>query len=700
MKTLKYYILFLSISLLVLGSYSQNIIHPEWLLNSTGNAWGVVSDQVTDMEGMIYLAGNFTSSFRLGDDSEKLTGNNCFFIAKVNPNGGVSWIKKISSTHYCSANSLIVGDNGSVYLCGNYKGEIKEGNVLLTSNDKKNAFIVKLDAKGKIEWGTGIDGPFSNKHMFLSQDNKGGLIFAGSYSGELFLNNSHFNSRYYYDIAIVKLNENGEITGSQILEGKADDFVNDLTITGNNEIILTGSFEKELRINEQTLLSNGQKDILLVILDENLRLIQAQQLGGAYDDIGKAVKIDKENNLLLAGTFTDRMQLNESCLLESKGKCDVFLSKFDVTAQLIWGKSFGGVANDYVNSMDINSSNDIYLIGSYRGTIENGSDKIESQDFSSDIFLVKYNKDGDFQLIESFGGENNDFGRTICLDKSNNIYVNGNYSNFIKILGSESKGHEGENIFVSRLYECGTTNKVLLPNDTTVFADKFLLSVADDFERYFWNGLPGSNELWVDTTGVYTIETIDKHQCISRDTIFVQLNKPPEFDLGGPYSVVQGETITLIAPEGMKEYLWNDHSTLSYLNVNTSNLYPGNYAFWVEVKDENGSISHGEAIVGVVEDKGSLSGDLKYTTEQSLKVNLFPNPAKDNLKLSVMNINIRSELQLNIFTTNGELIWDETIKPVSKIFEKFLDLKTIQPGVYILIVTNDYSRIESRVVVL
>jgi hypothetical protein len=700
MKNFKYHLLFFSLSLLFFKCYSQNNINPEWLINSNGDEWGVVSDQVTDENGMIYLTGNFTSSFGLGNSSEKLTGNNCIFIAKVKPNGCVDWIKKISCTNNCSANSIIVGHNGYIYLSGNFNGEINEGNFSLNSSGKKNAFIVKFDTRGKVEWGSGINGNFRNKHIFLSQDSKGDLIFAGSFSGELFLNNSHFDSRYYYDIAIAKLNDEGEITGSQIMGGKADDLVNDLTLTRENEIIITGSFEKEFQINEQTLLSNGQMDIFMVKLDENLRLIQAHQFGGVYDDIGKTVLLDNENNLLLAGTFTDRLYFNKSYQLESTGKCDVFLSKFDENDKLTWCKSFGGAANDYVNSMDINNSNDIYLIGSYRGTIERGSEKIESEEFSSDIFLVKYSAEGDFHLIESFGGENNDFGRTICLDKSNNIYVNGNYSNSIKLLGNASTSHESEDFFVSRLYECGTTNKVLLPSDTTVVATKFLLSVADDFERYFWNGLPGSNELWVDTTGVYTIETIDKHQCISRDTICVQLNKPPEIDLGGPYSLVQGETITLKAPEGMKEYLWNDHSTQPFIDINTSNLDPGDYSYWVEVKDENGGISHGETLVEVVEDKGSLSGNFKDTPEQSLIVNLFPNPVKDKLFLNLSGLDVNNKLILELYTQGGILLKQEKHDVDERFLWKEIKISPLPSGTYFILIRNGDMVVISKVEVI
>jgi hypothetical protein len=350
--------------------------------------------------------------------------------------------------------------------------------------------------------------------------------------------------------------------------------------------------------------------------------------------------------------------------------------------------------------MDINNSNDIYLIGSYRGTLESGSDKFESEKFSTDIFLVKYSADGEVLFVESMGGENDDFGRVICLDNSNNIFVNGNYSKSIKLLGIKSKENESEDFFVSRLYECETTKRLLLPDDTTIFAKQYLLSVDDAFERYFWNRQPGTHELLIDSSGWYVIEAINKHQCISSDTIFVRLNKPPEFDLGGPYSLIQGETIKLNAPEGMKEYLWSDHTTLSYLIVETSGLDPGTYSFWVEVMDENGCKVKASTIVKIDDFNENLNTSAIESNRQGMTVEISPNPARDALFIHIGNLNIMEKVKMDLFSLEALTFWRNEFVVTTINTDVEANLSRVPPGTYFLIIRNGNNEIRKKVVIL
>jgi len=465
---------------MVTHGLAQNPIAADWLINSTTNEWSVVSDQATDADGNVFLTGYYNTDMALGNSSERLLSGQSVFVARVNAKGDVKWMKKISATRLCYSNSIIAGSNGTLFIAGNYLGEINENGVSLTSPRTKNAFIIKLDAKGKILWGNSINGSFRNKHVFISQDNEGNLIFAGSLQGELTLDNNHYDSRYYCDIAIARLDQKtGKIIASQIMEGSFDDLVNDLIISPKDEIILTGSFEGDLIAGDKSLVSNGQKDVFVAVMDENLRFSSVVQMGGYYDDYGKSLAFDNKGNLLLAGSFEGSLQAGTNEILNSIGKLDVFLIKFDLAGEPVWSKSFGGGANDYVNTLDINGLDEIYVTGSYRGMIETEGRKIKSEEFSTDIFLVKFGENGEFRFSESYGSDHDDFARALCLDNSNSIYVSGNYSDHVEVLGEKSEYSSGKSLFLAKLHDCSSATPVRLPNDTTVCGEEFVLSVDD-----------------------------------------------------------------------------------------------------------------------------------------------------------------------------------------------------------------------------
>ncbi len=55
-----------------------------------------------------------------------------------------------------------------------------------------------------------------------------------------------------------------------------------------------------------------------------------------------------------------------------------------------------------------------------------------------------------------------------------------------------------------------------------------LLAVAPEYEEYFWNNQPGTNEFVVNTGGTVTLEVKDKYGCWTGDSIVVVETKKPE----------------------------------------------------------------------------------------------------------------------------------------------------------------------------
>ncbi len=526
------------------------------------------------------------------------------------------------------------------------------------------------------------------------------LFFTGSFTGELMLNDESIKSENFNDIIIAKFNESGDLLMTKTLAGNANDLVNDIIVDRKNEVILTGSFEKDLIIGDSTLISNGKKDGFLLRMDNKLQLVKINQIGGAYDDYGKCLSIDKNNNLLLSGSFTNKVRLNNDQFISSNGKLDVFLIKFDSTGKIIWSNSFGASANDYLQSMAINKSGSIYLTGNYRGQIIIGDKQINSSSFSNDICLTKYSSNGDFRFMESIGNIDHDFGRDICIDSDNYIYLSGNYSNLLDVLEKESKPSDSEEFFMSKLYDCEESKKVNLPADTVLCAEQYIISVEDDFDQYFWNQQAGSNEFNIDSTGLYVLEAIDEHHCFSRDSIFVQLNELPEVHIGDTIVAQQGEIISLFAPFGMQAYLWNDHSTLSFLDVNTEIIKPGEYTYWVVVTDDNECVSTDEVLLKVVNDETILNEELDINTTEGLIVNISPVPAKDNMTVYLDNIDTKSKVTIHLYTIDGIRIINYETNCLTKTVNMNLQVGSFETGSYTLKIINGNRIINKNIIII
>ncbi len=674
MKKLKQYILLIAICIFLQNTYAQNCISPEWLINSTGDDWDVVCDMITDKDGSTYLAGNFTTSTKLNENSKKLTGDNNIFIAKFNAKGENVWLRQINSTEYCYIASISADLSGSIYVCGNYKGEINTGEQTLISNKSKNVFIIKMDNKGDFVWSKQINGKCSNNKLFLKNDSKNNLIFAGSFTGILNIDSTTYQSNYFTDILIVKFNDKSELVTSKVFEGSANDLINDIAINKNNEILLTGSFENELKVSDKVLESQGRKDAFLIKLNNNLQLIFSKQIGGVYDDYGQNVSIDSEDNILLAGSFSDEIQLSKEHTIISNGLLDVFLIKYDKNCKIIWAESFGGFANDYQSSMAINNSDNIYLTGTYRGEINKKENQINSSNFSTDIFLAKYNYKGDFRFIESIGDTNTDFGKKLMIDTANFIYLAGNFTNSLKIIKEKTNNGNKEDFFFSKLYDCDFAKKPNLTSDTCLCGGSYTITADTGFTSYFWNESAGDNTFSVDTTGMYYLKVTDKHGCISIDSIEVRISIPIEVDLGDDISVQQGEIVTLYANPGFEEYLWNTKDTSQFLELYTGDMAPGIYLINVQVIDTNHCTNSDELELEVI------GPDEK----EPVRIVSYPNPVNEYLIFQVLNLKPQTRFQIQLVSVEGTILWNEEYQVKDDYFEQRINLQQLNPGTYYL----------------
>ncbi|MHA2039712.1 MAG: SBBP repeat-containing protein [Promethearchaeota archaeon] len=94
--------------------------------------------------------------------------------------------------------------------------------------------------------------------------------------------------------------------------------------------------------------------------------------------------------------------------------------KYNSAGVLQWNRTWGGVGSDPLESVSMDSSNNIYLTGWTKSFGAGGSDG----------FIVKYNDAGELQWNCTWGGTELDICRAIVSDSSNNVYITGGTSSF------------------------------------------------------------------------------------------------------------------------------------------------------------------------------------------------------------------------------------------------------------------------------
>ena len=715
---MKHKILIIPLLMLFLLRFSAaqeySSMSPEWLINSSGEKWDVVCDMVAGNDSSFYLAGNYTASSKIKDKTTTLTGENNSFVIKLDKGGNELWQTHLISTGYSNITSLSCDGEGAIYACGTFKGGLNVGIASVETGDFKSLFILKLGKNGEVATLQQIAGNFSNNHIAIATNSRNELLLAVSFKGSLKIDNRKYTSLYYYDILIAKIDNKGKIKDVKILYGKGDDLVNDIACTVEDDIYITGSFERDLFFGDKVIKTTGDSDGFLIKINDKFEFVYGKQIGGIYDDYGKSISTDNKDNILLVGCFGGELPLSDGYNLTSNGILDVFLLKLDENGNLLWADSFGGGANDYVSSMALSPSGNIYIDGTYRGTIEKENFEIESSEFSNDIFIAKYNEKGEFRFLENAGDAGVDFGRKLISSTDGYIYLSGDFSNSFKIIDKETEDAADDDYFIARLYDCEESIEVQLPADTSLCAVQYIISAGEDFTEYFWNGQPGGYELTIDSTGVYSVEVVDEHGCMSSDSITINLFTPPVIDLGDTIFALKGEIITIEAPVGMEDYLWNDGSTFSFIDVNTGLLEAGNYNYSVEIEDENNCVAEDDIALVVLDDgmiadnmpfkdysEDTFPGDVENGNRE-ISVRVYPNPAKEKIYIEIIynKPNVKLSGSIELFTSKSELLLTKNVE--SKVNKAIISISlgNIEPGNYYLWIKINHQTFFNKLIVL
>ncbi|MGB5007857.1 MAG: hypothetical protein WBO39_13040, partial [Ferruginibacter sp.] len=167
------------------------------------------------------------------------------------------------------------------------------------------------------------------------------------------------------------------------------------------------------------------------LLAQTVKLDWAGSMDGNSYDACRAITLDAERNVYATGYFSSTVDFDPGpgvFNLSSSGAEDIFLSKYDPSGKLVWAKSIGGFRYQAGYAITLDISGNIFVTGIYFGTTDfdpgPGVTELTSNG-NEDIFVCKYDNNGNFTWAKSFGGPTNDFCNDIILDRFGNIYFNG-----------------------------------------------------------------------------------------------------------------------------------------------------------------------------------------------------------------------------------------------------------------------------------
>ena len=176
----------------------------------------------------------------------------------------------------------------------------------------------------------------------------------------------------------------------------------------------------------------------------------AKNFGGTAGDIGNSVCLDSDGNVYVAGMFSGTANLGDVTLSSAGGSTDSFLIKYSPDGTCLWAKAIGSSNVDWGKAVCVDSKNNVYVTGYFAGSVDFGKGYVSSTGGSTDAFLVKYASDGTCLWSNTIGDIGEENGNAVCVDSSNNVYITGYFTNQINF-GSGAVTCNGKaDIFIAK----------------------------------------------------------------------------------------------------------------------------------------------------------------------------------------------------------------------------------------------------------
>ncbi len=271
------------------------------------------------------------------------------------------------------------------------------------------------------------------------------------------------NGEYYNTIFLAKYDTSGNALWAKSAgcgEYLDDCYANvSVAADASGNAYLAGYFDTDsITFGTYTLVNTdtNSSDIFLAKYDAGGNVLWAKEAGKINADYAYSVAADAQGNAYIAGSFGDSTIVFGSTTLTNTNPCsqDVFLAKYDTYGNVLWAKSAGsmGSDDDQANSVVVDTSGNVYITGYFDSPIVIfGSDTLTRGAGAHNLFLTKYDKNGNVLWANNAVGLNIADAFSVTVDAAENSYISGGFGPSTITLGFITLAATGtSDIFVAK----------------------------------------------------------------------------------------------------------------------------------------------------------------------------------------------------------------------------------------------------------
>lgn len=337
----------------------------------------------------------------------------------------IDWLVKSGGLKSDKGTTIVIDAEGNSYITGYYNEEANFGtfNTGFSFEKSKEVFVAKLDPDGNYLWVTNAINYFDDRGLGLCLDPFGNVYVTGTCWGGLEWDGLNvYNSSSFTDQTFVtKFNSDGQIVwmknaGVDSWETitawwdpfqtiYCDDHGFDIISDSDGNLFVTG-YISSVDLSPTTAnfdaisipMNYGDTLGYLAKLSNDGNWEWVKTFEGVYLYRDNAVGIDDDDNVYVAGGFKGTRSFETDILNSNQGSLDIFVLKYDNDGNYQYVVQVGDTLDDRADGITYGNDNHMYVTGEFRGEVFFGTDDLNNYGGpeDKDIFVAKMTKDGDW----------------------------------------------------------------------------------------------------------------------------------------------------------------------------------------------------------------------------------------------------------------------------------------------------------------
>jgi hypothetical protein len=153
-------------------------------------------------------------------------------------------------------------------------------------------------------------------------------------------------------------------------------------------------------------------------------------------DYNAGMARDNNGDLIICGSYAGTMNpdpANATYTITASGTSNSYIAKYTASGNFVWIKQITGPTYESIYAMDLDANGNIYVTGTFASTADfdpgPGTATQTSYGNSSNIFIAKYDNNGNYKWAKGLGSSGNtDNGLDLVVDNAGNVIVTGHFT--------------------------------------------------------------------------------------------------------------------------------------------------------------------------------------------------------------------------------------------------------------------------------